>query len=99
MADVLSEILELAKQAHALAVMEVAMTAISTKKVKFEPGDYVLVRTRNAGVHVGEFVARELLSVTLTNARRIWRWSGATAPGFHAETRRGSVGQCLSAHA
>ncbi len=34
MADVLSEILELAKQAHALAVMEVAMTAISTKKVE-----------------------------------------------------------------
>lgn len=38
---------------------------------------YVIVRTYSAGVHCGVLVAREGREVTLTEARRIWRWAGA----------------------
>jgi hypothetical protein len=47
----------------------------TTKRTRSTP--QVLVRTYSAGVHVGtpgKLKGREL---TLTNARRIWRWSGA----------------------
>lgn len=38
----------------------------------------VLVRTRDAGVHVGEIVSKdEGQRVTLKNAHRVWRWRGA----------------------
>ena len=37
----------------------------------------VLVRTRNAGVHVGTLVKRDELVLVLKNANRIWRWRGA----------------------
>lgn len=37
----------------------------------------VLVRTYSAGVHVGQLKSRKGQEVTLTNARRIWRWFGA----------------------
>ena len=37
----------------------------------------VLVRCRNAGVHVGELVERNTETLTLKNANRIWRWRGA----------------------
>lgn len=40
-------------------------------------GQYVVVRTYSAGVHVGEFVTRNGREVTLRNARRIWSWEGA----------------------
>jgi hypothetical protein len=42
-----------------------------------EPGDRVLVRTRNAGVHVGTKKHRDADVLVLTNANRIWRWRGA----------------------
>lgn len=38
---------------------------------------YVVVRTFSAGVHVGTLVKREGKEVTLTDARRIWSWTGA----------------------
>jgi hypothetical protein len=37
----------------------------------------VLVRTYSAGVHFGTLANREGKEVTLTGARRIWRWYGA----------------------
>src|SRR5262245_23089520 len=37
----------------------------------------VLVRTYSAGVHFGTLVERTGKEVVLSNARRIWRWSGA----------------------
>ncbi len=40
-------------------------------------GKYVLVRTTGAGVHVGRLVSRDGDAVTLTDARRLWRWKGA----------------------
>lgn len=40
-------------------------------------GRKVLVRCRDAGVHVGTLEEIHGRSVRLTNANRIWRWSGA----------------------
>jgi hypothetical protein len=38
---------------------------------------FVIVRTYSAGVHFGYLESREGKEVTLSNARRIWRWQGA----------------------
>lgn len=40
-------------------------------------GKKVLVRCRDAGVHVGTLEEIHGRSVRLTSANRIWRWSGA----------------------
>jgi hypothetical protein len=44
-------------------------------------GEFVLVRTRNAGVHYGTLrrfeIAGEIATVELTQARRLWHWQGA----------------------
>ena len=40
---------------------------------------YVIVRTFSAGVFAGELVERNGKEVTLTNARRLWYWSGAAS--------------------
>jgi hypothetical protein len=45
--------------------------ATKTKK------QYTLVRTLSAGVHFGVIKSRTGQEVVLTDARRIWAWSGA----------------------
>ena len=40
-------------------------------------GTFVLVRTYGAGVHCGTLSIQDGKNVTLTDARRIWRWRGA----------------------
>lgn len=40
---------------------------------------YVIVRTYSAGCFAGTLVRREGQEVTLTNARRLWYWSGAAS--------------------
>lgn len=40
-------------------------------------GSTVLIRTYSAGVHFGTLVKREGQEVHLSNARRLWSWSGA----------------------
>jgi len=40
-------------------------------------GDFVLIRTYSAGVHFGTLVERNGQEVVLSNARRLWQWSGA----------------------
>lgn len=45
-------------------------------KNKSEP-KIVIVRSRDAGVHVGELVAMTDGMVTLRKSHRIWRWRGA----------------------
>jgi len=42
-------------------------------------GKYVLVRTYSAGVFAGTLVSRTGKEVELTDARRIWYWSGAAS--------------------
>lgn len=39
--------------------------------------DFVIVRTRNAGVHCGSLLDANPAGVVLGSARRIWRWRGA----------------------
>ena len=39
-------------------------------------GKYVVVRTYNAGVHVGVLANRAGQEVVLTDARRVWNWQG-----------------------
>lgn len=41
--------------------------------------NYVIVRTRSAGVHAGELISRNDMEVELKNARRIWYWDGAAS--------------------
>lgn len=38
---------------------------------------FVIVRTRDAGVHIGELKSRKDGEVVLANAVRLWRWRGA----------------------
>lgn len=40
---------------------------------------YVIVRTYSAGVFAGTLKSRSGQEVVLTNARRIWYWSGAAS--------------------
>jgi len=54
--------------------------------VKFVPeqsknisDNYVIIRARDAGVFAGELERKDKNEVTLKNARRIWRWSGAAS--------------------
>ena len=47
---------------------------MATKKLK-----YVIVRTHSAGVFAGELGSRKGQEVVMTNARRLWMWSGAAS--------------------
>ena len=42
-------------------------------------GNYVIVRTYSAGVFAGVLKAKKDKEVTLTDARRLWYWSGAAS--------------------
>lgn len=44
---------------------------------KIVKGTRVLVRTNSAGVHYGTLESKNGQETVLTNARRIWSWSGA----------------------
>ena len=44
-----------------------------------EDGRYVIVRTYSAGVFAGNIQSRNGQEVVLTNARRLWKWSGAAS--------------------
>lgn len=40
---------------------------------------YVIVRTYSAGVFAGELLSKKGKEVVLTNARRLWYWTGAAS--------------------
>ena len=42
-------------------------------------GKFVVIRTYSAGVHCGVLLSREGKEVELSDARRIWYWSGANS--------------------
>ena len=46
---------------------------------KQKTGNYVIVRTYSAGVFAGNLESRKGQEVILTNARRLWYWSGAAS--------------------
>lgn len=56
--------------------------AVAEKK---EKGKYVIVRTYSAGVFAGNLKSRKGQEVILTDARRIWYWSGAASLSQLAE--------------
>jgi len=41
--------------------------------------DYVIVRTKSAGVFAGELVEHNGMEVKLLKARRLWYWAGAAS--------------------
>ena len=41
-------------------------------------GKYVIVRSRDAGVFAGTLAAKDGSGVTLTDARKLWYWDGAS---------------------
>lgn len=47
------------------------------EKTVAKKGKYVIVRTYSAGVFAGNLQSRNGREVILTNARRLWYWSGA----------------------
>jgi len=47
------------------------------KKDSNKISDYVIVRTYSAGVFAGYIESRNGQEVVMTNARRLWYWSGA----------------------
>ena len=47
-------------------------------------GQYVVVRTYSAGVHVGEMIERRGREVDLANARRIWSWKLSDTSGINS---------------
>lgn len=50
---------------------------ILAEKTPPQDDKVILIRTRSAGVHVGELVSRSGQEVTLKNAHRVWQWKGA----------------------
>lgn len=40
-------------------------------------GEFVLVRTRSAGIHMGTLAECAGTAVVLKDSRRLWRWTGA----------------------
>ena len=67
-----------------------------------QAGQYVIVRSVNAGVFAGFLAApvtglgdgTPLSSVTLTDARRIWYWDGASSLSQLAEEGVSKPGNC-----
>lgn len=51
-------------------------------------GKFVIVRTFSAGVHCGVLASRNGRDVTLSGARRVWRWRGANS--LHELSLRGA---------
>jgi hypothetical protein len=52
-------------------------------------GEFVLVRTRDAGVHCGTLQTLIDTVCTLAEARRVWRWRGANT--LHELSLRGAA--------
>ena len=52
---------------------------VEKKMVESIVENYVIVRTRSAGVHAGELISHNKKGVELKNARRLWYWDGAAS--------------------
>ena len=53
-------------------------SVVTEKKAMYEDYPVYMVRTYSAGVFYGGLKKREGKEVTLVNARRVWRWYGAS---------------------
>jgi hypothetical protein len=61
---------------------------------RFEKGDRVVVRTRDAGVFTGYFDEMNGQFVALTQARRLWKWSGAATLSEWAQLGPTDIAEC-----
>ncbi len=52
---------------------------VYVEKAQTQSTNYFIVRTRSAGVFAGEIIERNGMEVTMSNARRLWYWSGAAS--------------------
>lgn len=59
-----------------------------------EKGKFVIVRTFSAGVWAGNLENRDGKEVTLVNAIRIWKWSGANTLSEIAMSGVGRPNEC-----
>jgi hypothetical protein len=87
------------KDEKAVAQDEAEIRSLITGEVLRERGlcPLVLVRTRDAGVHVGLMADRDINAETVTflEGRRIWRWRGANT--LHEVVTKGIAEQsCVS---
>jgi hypothetical protein len=60
-----------------ITVNGVEYVAKSSMPAPVETGPEVLIRTYSAGVHIGTLKSHDGREVVLTNARRLYSWSGA----------------------
>lgn len=65
------------KTAETITINGVEYIPASSVKQPIKTGPEVIVRTYSAGVHIGTLTKRVGMEVTLTNARRLWKWDGA----------------------
>lgn len=72
-----------------LKVVELIHAIKKKKKQKeihtYKKGDFLIVRTENAGVFFGYFENKNKNEVILTKARRVWYWDGAASLSQMAE--------------
>jgi hypothetical protein len=57
-------------------------------------GEYVIVRTQNAGVFAGRLRSRNGQEVVLADARRLWYWAGAASLSELAVSGTKKPAQC-----
>lgn len=55
---------------------------------------YVIIRSRDSGVHAGYLKSRTGDEVTLTDSRRIWYWSGAATLSQLSQEGPGNPDAC-----
>ena len=82
------------KTQRAIAADEAQARSLYTGEVLREKKlcPLVVVRTRDAGVHVGLLAEYEGRRVELLDGRRIWRWHGANT--LHEVAGKGISGAC-----
>jgi len=62
--------------------------------MSFESGTHVIARTYSAGVFAGTLKSRDGKEAVLTDARRIWYWSGAASLSELATKGTSNPGGC-----
>lgn len=73
------------------SLKDILKDAINYKK---DASSYKIVRTYSAGVFAGYIEKKEGNEVTLTNARRIWKWEGAASLSQLAQSGTSKPNSC-----
>jgi len=63
--------------------------------MSFEPGTHVIARTYSAGVFAGTIQSRSGTEAVLSDARRVWSWSGAASLSELATKGTSKPSSCL----